>query len=747
MKPLDTPTIPILVRKLQYFIVFLIVLCCDTTYLAASVNDYGTGKKSALQDDRGTFWTISGYVFLGSGTSTPFKNVTLTFSGLGSTTTNANGYYQFDVPNNWSGTVVPSYCGTNYEFQPEFRSYLNVKKHFTQQNFNGFQINSFTISGVFTHTHTGAPLANTQVNFANGMSVTTNENGFYSITVEPCWSDTLRPVSTTWNFSPVYRFYPPVTENQVNQNFNYIQKSFGLPPGWNFVNTGTVHIISVFTSSNPNVCGVPLQQGDYIGVFYRGTDGQLYCGGAGEWTGLSNTPVFINADDPYTPQKDGFTQGEMMNWKVYTWTTTQQEYTAYPTYMTGGYLVGDNKFYSGGLSIVTALNAYHTQQIPIPAGWGGLSGYVTPPPRPAYLSGTQIQFLMSPIQSNLVILQSLNAMYFPSQNINSLANWNVNTGYKIKVTQNVVLDLPGCPLTNRSQSIPSGWSILPVKSECDVNTQQLFASIINRVNMVKEVAGNKVFWPALGINTLPVLQSGNAYMVSLTQASTVTFPPCNTIKTSETGQNAIIINKTPWNTPVTSPSSHTIAITSEALNGLAIGDFIGAFTPEGICAGLTEIQNIHENALLTIFGNDPLETGKTGFNEGEPIQLKLFRTSSGETVDLIAEYDQNMASSDGKYMQDGISVIVMLMTTTTGTNGMTYPIQPVVYPNPTTGPVHVILPEGNYHITLVDITGNTIFDQFACQRTRMDLSNHNTGIYLMKISNDHSTLTRRIVLY
>lgn len=698
-----------------------------------------------LSDGEGVYWNISGYIYLGSGTSVPFAGVTVSFSGLGSINTNAIGYYSYDVPHNWSGTVTPSYCGTSFGFQPAQRAFTTVKKHFTQQNFNGTQLETFTISGSFTHSQTGAPLANTLVNFSNGMSVTTDAIGSYTLTVTPCWRDTLRPVSTEWNFTPAYRYFDGVTSSLTGQDFGYLQKSFGLPPGWEYVNTGTVHIISVFTSSNPNLCGVPLQQGDYIGVFYKGTDGQFYCAGAGEWTGISNTPVMVNGDDTYTSQKDGFSYGESMNWRVFTWTSDQKEYVVYPTYQTGGYLVADNKWYSGGLSIVNGVNAYHSQLIEIPTGWSGISGYVTPVAKPSYVSGTQVQFLMSPILSNLVILQGLTTMYYPSQNINTLASWNVNSGYKIKVNQNVNLSLPGCALTNRSQSLPVNWSIMPVKSECNVSVQQLFSAILARVNIVKEVAGNNVFWPSMGITTLQVLEPGKAYMVSLTQSSTVTFPACTNQKSGFEGENAIQINRTSWPDPVQSPSNHTIAIHVDALKDFSEGDYIGAFTQDGICAGLTEISSLYENTSITLFGNDVTSLSKTGFEQSETITFRLYKSATGEILTLLAEFDPTMVSADGNFMDNGLSLITGLYATTTGTGGMNQQ-NPRIFPNPATGIINVIAPQSSYTMTVIDVLGNDIYKGYYTGNQQIDLSDVRKGLYVVKLEGDSFLTTEKLLL-
>lgn len=684
-------------------------------------------------------WPITGYIYKDENNTIPFAGVSVNFGTLGSVVTAENGYYLFNVPNNWSGIVTPTFCGFNFEFVPVQRVYTSVKKAYTQQNYYGLPAQMYTISGVFTHSQSGTPLANTTINFDNGMSITTNGTGEYSISVLPCWSDTLRPVSTEWNFTPDYRVYEDVTSNYSNQDYTYIETSFGLPPGWEFVNTGTVHIISVFPTANPNLCGIPMQPGDYIGVFYVGDDGELHCGGAGEWTGTASTAIMAQGNDIYSSVKDGFNNLETLNWKVFTWTSDQKEYTAFPTYQTGGYLVSDNKWYNGGLSIVQALNLYHLQDIVIPSGWSGFSGYFTP--RTNILTA-----IMQPIISNLVIMQSMTHMYYPSQGINGIIAWNVNQGYKIKVNQNVVLPFYGCQLTNRSQSLPLNWSIMPVKSECNVSVQQLFNPIINRVRLVKEVAGNNVFWPAMGINTLQTLVPGKAYMVSMSQSGSVTFPACTGMKSDITDLNAIHVNKTSWPNPVSTPASHIIALAENALSGFSEGDFIGAFTQEGIIAGLTEITGFEQKTGITVFGNDPTEIQKVGFDEGEALSFRLFKSSTGEVFDLIAEFDPTMPLSDGAFYDNGLSLITTLHLSSTGAGDLNQSKNPRLLPNPSDGTVSLFADGINFQITIFDVLGSVVYNQVFSGNSQIDLTHLNKGMYFAKIEGEGSVKVEKLIL-
>jgi hypothetical protein len=121
---------------------------------------------------------ISGNIMSDDGR--PLSGVTITFSaGGGSTTTNANGDYAKNVPNNWSGMAVPGKTG--YTFDPSFRSYVNVTSNRTNQNYTGFgqsQINQY-FTEQFSSGSDTFDLSYKSVNF----EPTTDDN-FYTATIQ-----------------------------------------------------------------------------------------------------------------------------------------------------------------------------------------------------------------------------------------------------------------------------------------------------------------------------------------------------------------------------------------------------------------------------------------------------------------------------------------------------------------------------------------------------------------------------------
>jgi hypothetical protein len=89
-----------------------------------------------------------------------------------------------------------------------------------------------------------------------------------------------------------------------------IEKVISPDPPWSYTNTGTSHTIIIPITANPRIDGIPLTNGDYIGVFYD-SSGTLECGGYEMWT-AGSISVAAFGDDPLTPGRDHDAQHSQM---------------------------------------------------------------------------------------------------------------------------------------------------------------------------------------------------------------------------------------------------------------------------------------------------------------------------------------------------------------------------------------------------------------------------------------------------
>lgn len=473
--------------------------------------------------------TISGYVSFFDGTTTvPFQGAILTFApDFGTATTDAEGFYSKEVIRTWTGTVTPSYCCELYVFTPGYRSYTNLKSDSINQNYTFVASQLLTISGTFTDSITGNPLANKTVvlRAKNGplskIQVTTNTQGEYSLQFLPCWSGTFDPeYGTNYYIAPLTRTYNNITTDYPNQNYKLYYYNFGTPEGWEKPPPYfAIFTVSVWNTSKPDICGTPLQVGDLIGGFYVDDNGELKCGGYGIWSPEKNTAVVLQGNDTYTTEKDGFNTNETINWRFYSWNNADDDYYVTLTRRALPNTVPPDKWVSGGLSAIDSLSGFCKQYIDLPAGWSGLSSYQVP-------AVTSLTTLFSPVVNDMVILQTLTGSYIPSQGTNTIGSWSRTKGYEIKMTNPRTFSFPGCVGTTRNLTLAAGWNLFPVLSDCEVSVNSVFTPVMSKVIMIKEVAGPGLFWPEYSIYTLQNLQPGKSYLGKFTSTTAITFPVC-----------------------------------------------------------------------------------------------------------------------------------------------------------------------------------------------------------------------------
>lgn len=155
--------------------------------------------------------------------------------------------------------------------------------------------------------------------------------------------------------------------------------------------------------------------------------------------------------------------------------------------------------------------------ITLPAGWSGLSSYLMP-------ENTDIEAMLSEILPELIIIQTMTEFYYPAGGTNTIVNWESQSAYQIKLSEDVTLTITGQTEQNKTLQLNEGWNLISVISDVPVSVAGLFADVANSVMVVKAVADVSVFWPAYNINTIGMLQPGKSYFVKMSAPGVVTFP-------------------------------------------------------------------------------------------------------------------------------------------------------------------------------------------------------------------------------
>jgi len=161
-----------------------------------------------------------------------------------------------------------------------------------------------------------------------------------------------------------------------------------------------------------------------------------------------------------------------------------------------------------------------SQTIPVGQGWSGISSCMIP-------ENTDLNVILQEHLNDVMIMQSMTGVFYPEMEINTIVNWNYQSGYLIKAENPFDLLIYGEEPASRQISLKQGWNLMPVLSNCNVSIGTLFGLYLSKVSVIKSVAGTEVFWPIYNINTIGRLQSGHAYFIYVTNEIIITFPNCN----------------------------------------------------------------------------------------------------------------------------------------------------------------------------------------------------------------------------
>jgi PKD repeat protein len=163
---------------------------------------------------------------------------------------------------------------------------------------------------------------------------------------------------------------------------------------------------------------------------------------------------------------------------------------------------------------------YYRQDIPIGEGWSGISTYV----QPVFSDVTEI---FAPMEEALVYAMNQQGIYIPEFGINTIQFWDVSQGMIVYTIQPDTLTIAGYSVVDNEMSLPAGWSFLPVVSPCPHQTDLLKSIVGENLRVIKEIGGNKVYWPEMFIETLNIIRPGELYLIYMESEQDFTFPACD----------------------------------------------------------------------------------------------------------------------------------------------------------------------------------------------------------------------------
>jgi len=393
----------------------------------------------------------------------------------------------------------------------------------------------------------------------------------------------------------------------------------------------------------------------------------------------------------------------------------------------------DDIYWEGGVA------AGITHTIKLPAGWSGLSSYVMP-------ENSDIEPIFGSILDEIEIVLTEDEIFYPAHNINTIGNWEQHSAYKVKTNAKVGLNINGLADGNKTLQLDKGWNLIPVISSCPVDVETLFEPVAADLQIVKEVAGYGVYWPEMGINSLGTLNPGDAYYVSTAGIGAVNFEDCEK-STALTPKSAFPRNPA-WNPVQQTASNHVIGIPENALIHFESGDYIGVFTTDGICAGQIRIDTQKNQRAMIAFGADNFGTQLQGFETGERLNFILYKTATGEEIELKPEFDASRPGANGLFGENGVSVITGFKTAGgIGATGLTSN-DIALHPNPSKGNFTISGITKDAQIEIYNMQSQVIKSEISNtgQGSSISLAGQQPGIYVIRIQSRDGQVYRKLIL-
>lgn len=381
------------------------------------------------------------------------------------------------------------------------------------------------------------------------------------------------------------------------------------------------------------------------------------------------------------------------------------------------------------------------QTIDLFEGWSVISGFLSP-------DNLNVELLLADIAENLAVIQNMSGMYAPPPiNVNTLGNWSMMSGYKLKMLADDQLVYCGDLPEGNSASFSPGYQIIPYLSNQSATIESLFDDPANDILYLFDLNTSTVYWPLGEIFTLTALHPGVGYQGFFLNPVTIDFPICEGFFFTE---NLKVNDNQSSHWPFAKTGRHHFfSISQDALGNLRNG-LIGAFDQQNRCISLVETPDSEkENLLLVVYGDDEFTGEKDGASEGERINFKFFDFASKFETTLSAAFDPSFPDSEGMFVTNGMSKISGFYPSTFVGNAGSQENSVVIYPNPAKGFLNVVFqkPMTILIIEIFSSDGKLIRKlSNSDSEVRINLEGFRPGLYFLKVETETGVIYKRFVL-
>lgn len=383
-------------------------------------------------------------------------------------------------------------------------------------------------------------------------------------------------------------------------------------------------------------------------------------------------------------------------------------------------------FIWGGQGILNCLDA----------GWHLISS-------PYFAQDPDLDVLMAEVNASgaLVIMLNKYGIYWPVSNINMLGDWNNHHGYKIKMAKAACIIWDGDEVMDKTVNLASGIDYLPVLSTEPTAAADVFSQIEGNLIYAFDIENGLIYWPNGGIFTLQMLNPGEAYLINMMSAGSVTYPFEKQAYQASPNKPQVI-NNAPYTVTKTG-SAHFITIKAEALRNFSNGDIVAVFNTQGTCVGMAQYNGDKQPMVLAVYADDYTTEAIDGMSEGDVMQLAVYSPATLQQKILQPVWNTAMANTE-LFAENALSEVIDFKDALGVIDAAIDQIR--IYPNPSTGIFTVTGANESVRLEILNTAGQQIQLLEANGSVQIDLSAHAKGIYYLRMISQQSTRIQKLVV-
>jgi hypothetical protein len=159
------------------------------------------------------------------------------------------------------------------------------------------------------------------------------------------------------------------------------------------------------------------------------------------------------------------------------------------------------------------------QDFDIDQGWNIISAYINP-------FDTSMTDVMADLGDTVLLMKDgLGGVYWPQYNVNQIGNWNIESGYLIKVSDITRFRLSGELVQPDSLSmvLDAGWHMISYPRYLPITVEDIFTQYAGSIVLIKDGNG-QIYWPAWAINLIGEMLPGQGYQLKVSAGFVLEYP-------------------------------------------------------------------------------------------------------------------------------------------------------------------------------------------------------------------------------